>query len=160
MQAIFTFLSTTVTGVLTLTALAVLLLMQLLSARSKPAAVGKTYVAEVWLEWPICRGSTLYRASFRWRWWAIAMMRYHALKLDWILPTHYRASDWSGRAYLERHEYGIFYGLRQPTDFEQVHGVTSVWSPVMPGYSGYSGEHASAHPLNGPRLAELDGVKL
>lgn len=158
MQTILTFLSTSVIGVLTLTALAVLLLLQLLSVRSAP--VGQEHVVEVWLEWPICRGSTMYRASFRYRWWAIAMMRYHALKLDWLLPTHYRASDWSGQSYLEKHEYGIYYGLRQPTEVERLHGVTAVWSTVMPGHPGYSGEHAASHPLSGPRFAELDGIKL
>lgn len=105
------------------------------------------HVVEVWLEWPLCTGSTLYRQRFRSRWMARLAMRAHALQLDLVLPTHWRTTDWSGRPYMERYDYGIRYGLRQPTPQEREVGVPSIWTCEMPGHKNHAGEHREAHPL-------------
>jgi len=122
------------------------------------------FVAEVWLEWPVCRGSTLYRQRFRHHWVAAFFVKAYAKALDFYLPTHYRCSDWSGRPYLESYDYGIHFGVRETTPAEQAK-FCPVWSPVLPGHTGYAGEHASAHPLTqtvglDPCIAELLGCKL
>lgn len=115
------------------------------------------HVVEVWLEWPICTGSTMYRQRFRHRWVAYVAMRAHALMLDMELPTHWRSTDWSGRPCLERYDYGICYGMRRPTEGEREHGVPGIWSCVLPGHEDHAGEHREAHPL---RAQELDGKGL
>jgi hypothetical protein len=109
------------------------------------------WVAEVWLEWPICRGSTMYRQRFRFRWMAYLAVRFHAFLLDAHLPTHYRDTDWSGNPCLYRYDYGIYYGVRKlaASECERFHPF---WSVDLPGSKEYHGEHASAHPLQGAGL--------
>lgn len=115
------------------------------------------HVVEVWLKWSLGQGSTLYRQRFRSRWVALLSLRYRAWLLDVVLPTHWVGEDYYGRRCVYPHEYGIAYGLRSPTADECEHGVAGFWSPALPGCSGFSGEHASAHPL----VTETsDGIKI
>lgn len=109
-----------------------------------------THVVEVWLEWEVCRGSTMYRATANTRWMAWLKVRLAAALLDFLLPRRYRDTDWSGRPCTYRYEYGIHYGVRKPTEHEAKHGVQPRWSYILPGHKGFSGEHSSAHPLDSP----------
>lgn len=132
-------------------------LIRLMQGPSKVRNTG-VYVGEVWLDWFFGRGSTLYRQRFQSRWGAYLFVKAHAILLDWVLPTHYRDTDWSGRPTWHRHEYGIRYGVRRVTPVEAVDGVQSIWSPVLPGTRGSTGEHASAHPFErNPDVIELPG---
>jgi hypothetical protein len=118
------------------------------------------WVAEVWLEWEICRGSTMYRQRFRFRWTAYLAVRLRALMLDLRLPTRYLDTDWSGNYCVFRYEYAIHYGVRRlaGSERERFHAI---WSTELPGTKGYRGEHASAHPLQGAGLCgSTDGFKL
>jgi hypothetical protein len=115
------------------------------ASRRNADAAGE-FVAEVWLEWEICRGSTMYRERFASESRALSEVRKRARLLDWLLPTHYRSEDWFGRPTMERHEYEIRWGVRRITDQERIRGVHPVWSTELPGTEGYTGEHASAHP--------------
>lgn len=115
--------------------------------RTRRAVFGpRKWVAEVWLEWPLCRGSTLYRSSFRWRWLAMLSARWHAWRLDTELPRGWRDIDYLGRPYWEPYEFGVYWGVRRPTPRERRFGAYSIWSPKLPGHKGYRGEHPSAHP--------------
>lgn len=104
------------------------------------------WVSEVWLEWEICRGSTMYRQRFSYRWTAYLATRLHALLLDMVLPSHYWNTDCIGRRCLYRHEYGILYGVRKVLPSEALE-FSPVWSDVLPGHRGHSGEHACSHPF-------------
>jgi hypothetical protein len=111
-----------------------------------PRKVGRgDYVAEVWLEWDICRGSTLYRQRFAYEWQAALFAKLYAMQLDYVLPTHWRTTDYHGRLCWEKYEYGIKFGVRQVTPHER-DNFQLIWSPVMPGHKDYAGEHATAHP--------------
>ena len=112
-----------------------------------------SYVAEVWLEWDICRGSTMYRATAKTRHGAWLKAKIAAMKLDFLLPKFYWDTDWSGRRCRYAYEFGIHFGVRPLTDQEQQHGIRAIWTTVMPGSREFAGEHASAHPWN-----ELDSV--
>lgn len=98
------------------------------------------YVAEVWLEWPICRGSTMYRQRFKSRRAAYLAVRLHAMLLDWHLPRYYWDTDWVGRALQLKHDYGIYYGVRKLNADELEEAVNPVWSTVLPGHTEYQGQ--------------------
>lgn len=102
------------------------------------------YVAEVWLNWEICRGSTLYRARFHRQWQAALAAKFHAVWLDWVLPTHYRAEYSSGRRYWEPYGFAICFGVRAATSLVQ--DRATLWSPHLPGSPRSSSEHAASHP--------------
>lgn len=104
------------------------------------------WVAEVWLEWEVCRGSTMYRQRFSQRWMAYLAVRFHAIVLDGLLPTHYRDIDWSGRPCWYHHEYAILYGVRKVLP-QEAKDFCPVWSEELPGKRGYRGEHPMSHPL-------------
>lgn len=114
------------------------------SGKERGAADDGPSVAEVWLEWPLCRGSTLYRQRFVDDASAERAARRAAQILDDVLPKHYADTDSSGNRILLEHEYGIYWGVRPA-----LAGDTTgrIWSPVLPGRSDYRGEHARAHPL-------------
>jgi hypothetical protein len=119
------------------------------------------YVAEVWLEWPICRGSTLYRASARYKQVAWLKAKIAAMLLDLVLPRFYRDTDWSGRPRRYEFEYGIHFGVRQTTAQEKQEGVRDFLNFSMPGSRRFKGEHSLAHPLNHPlNEAQTRGYKL
>lgn len=103
-------------------------------------------VAEVWLEWPICRGSTMYRQRFSSKWQATLFVRFYALILDWQLPKGWATTDYLGRPTVEAYEFGIAYGIRKLKSQEEV-TFHPVWSVELPGHTGYTGEHALAHPM-------------
>lgn len=105
------------------------------------------YVAEVWLEWEVCRGSTMYRQCFRWKLLAALNAKLHAMLLDGMLPSHYVDRDWSGRPCWYRYEYGIMFGVRKLTAGEAKDGMHAVWTTELPGRAGHAGEHAQSHPL-------------
>lgn len=104
-------------------------------------------VAEIWLEWPVCRGSTLYRRGFQSSTVAKYYVKVYAWLLDSILPRYYRDYDWSGNITSYEYEYGIHYGVRLPAPTEMLE-VHTIWSPFMPGSKDSSGEHWIAHPHN------------
>lgn len=114
------------------------------------------YVAEVWLEWPICRGSTMYRASARYKKLAWLKAKLAAVLLDVVLPRFYWDTDWSGRRCRYAYEYGIQFGVRKVTEQEERDGVHAFWTASMPGSRNFGGEHSLAHPLNQP-LSEVQG---
>ncbi|HDR9105453.1 hypothetical protein [Paraburkholderia sp. A3RO-2L] len=118
------------------------------------------FVAEVWLDWGICRGSTMYRATAKTERRALAKAKLAALQLDLLLPKFYRDTDWSGRPCRLAYDYGIKYGVRKLTAREETEGVTAIWTTILPGYRGHAGEHAAAHPcLDGDGLAAI-GYKI
>jgi len=88
------------------------------------------WVAEAWLEWEICRGSTLYRERFATIKDAERAARRGARCLDYFLPP--------------AEGMGIKWGVRRACEADGNHGI---WSPYMPGSKHYSGEHATVHPL-------------
>jgi hypothetical protein len=109
------------------------------------------YVAEVWLDWEICRGSTMYRQRFENKETAELFAKNAARYLDWILPTHWRTTDWSGRPYFEKYGYAIKFGVRS-IDVVEDKDFQVVWATRLPGQqgitgAGYGGEHREAHPL-------------
>lgn len=103
-----------------------------------------TYVAEVWLEWPICTGSTLYRQRFSSYESATNAVRVAAKLLDECLPRKYRDTDYLGRSIYLDYDYGIHFRVRQATPSDT---TDEIWSPNLPGHREFNGEHASAHPL-------------
>lgn len=134
------------------TVLAVLVLMGLIFAIAKGRFIAPDkegvgdYVAEVWLEWEICSGSTLYRQRFPDVRSAERAVRRAAKKLDGILPTHYRVDSYNGRPQWEKHSFKIQFGVRDIQEQEK-ENFNAIWSPYMPGESKHTGEHATAHPL-------------
>jgi hypothetical protein len=117
------------------------------------------FVAEVWLDWEICRGSTLYRQSFHSKRAAAIYAKLYAVMLDMTLPKYYPAEGWDGRVYYEKYDFEIRFGVRAivPSEVER---FAPIFSKIMPGHSGYSGEHREAHPLLNLDAAKLDGFKL
>jgi hypothetical protein len=89
------------------------------------------WVAEAWLEWDICPGSTLYRERFDTRENAAWAAKAWAKELDWRLP--------------HRDDMGIKWGVRKACEFDT---ERAIWSPYMPGTRNYCGEHRNSHPLN------------
>ncbi len=106
-----------------------------------------SHVAEVWLEWPVCRGSTMYRAQAKTEKGALLKAKLAAVQLDLLLPTSYPDTDWHGRPCRIPYDYGIKFGVRPLTEREQAEGVQAVWTTHLPGTREFAGEHASAHPL-------------
>jgi hypothetical protein len=99
------------------------------------------FVAEVWLEWPICRGATMFRASARTQARALVKAKLRAKLLDLL--------------------FGILYGVRKPTAQEQQVGVVPIWTTVLPGYKGHAGENARSHPVVGDvALLAGEGLKI
>jgi hypothetical protein len=101
-----------------------------LFAPRKPGKGG--HIAEVWLEWDVCRGSTLYRQRFQTQWMAALFAKFYAVQLDWVLPTHWRTTDYCGRPCLEKYAYGLKFGVRPVSEAEAVE-FWSIWSPHLPG---------------------------
>lgn len=114
----------------------------------------KKYVAEVWLEWEICTGSTMYRQRFRSKRIAAVFAKLAAVIIDFNLPTAYRAEYSNGKPYYEKYGFDIRYGVREITDYEKSGNFTPVWSTDMPGTRKHKGEHREAHPLNRTGLDE------
>ena len=114
--------------------------------RQRAADACGDFVAEVWLEWPLCRGSTMYRGRFATAARAETYVRSAARLLDTWLPKTYRAEDCLGRPYREDYEYGIQFGVRALTPHEREHGVSEFLTTRMPGQRGHQGEHRCAHP--------------
>lgn len=116
------------------------------------------HVAEIWLDWGIGRGSTLYRQRFKTERGAYRAVRLRALLLDWALPTHYGATNWSGRRYFEKHEYALQWGIRQISP-QECDEFRQIWSPSLPGDRYFSGEAAAMHPMLTPLdLKDLNEV--
>lgn len=146
-QVTFSFVVFTLAGLLLVLGLGAILFLTHSKQLLKPRRGRQgDWVAEVWLEWEVCRGSTMYRQRFSQRWMAYLAVRFHALVLDGLLPTHYWSTDWSGRPCRYRHEYAILYGVRQvlPAEAQDFHPV---WSEDLPGMRDFSGEHPMSHPL-------------
>ncbi len=128
------------------------------TGRERDAQDDGPFVAEVWLEWEICTGSTLYRQRFSSEKAAERAVRSAAAKLDAVLPTHYVDIDWSGRRVPYKYEYEIRFGVRRAASNES---TARIWSPALPGTQAYSGEHATAHPLLNLRdSVQLSGYKV
>lgn len=119
-----------------------------------------SYVAEVWLEYEICRGSTMYRATAKTERGAKLKAKIAAMKLDLLLPKFYWDTDWGGRPCRYAYEFGIRYGVRQLTEREEKEGVTAFFTTALPGTHGFTGEHASAHPLGEAAQSGLAGFKI
>lgn len=117
---------------------------------------GGTHVAEVWLEWEICRGSTLFRAAYATPARAARAAKLHAWLLHQLLPSHYRAEYSDGRPYLEPYDFEVLWGVRPLVAFEEQNGVTVIWSPLMPGTRSDRGEHRDAHPALSAAKGALD----
>jgi hypothetical protein len=106
--------------------------------------MNKPYVAEVWLEWEICRGSTMVRRKFKHLWTAALFAKIAAMIVDFHLPSYYRAEYSDGEPYLEKYGFEIHYGIRQLGENEI---YCPVWSLVMPGNRRSTAEHREAHPF-------------
>ncbi|KVP75256.1 hypothetical protein WJ96_05730 [Burkholderia ubonensis] len=112
-----------------------------------------SYVAEVWLDWDICRGSTMYRATAKTERGAQLKAKIAAMKLDVLLPKFYMDTDWSGRPCRYAYDFGIKYGARNLTEREEKDGVTAIWTTSLPGTRDFAGEHPDAHPWTEAKLA-------
>jgi hypothetical protein len=111
------------------------------------------WVAEVWLDWEICAGSTMYRQRFKTQFGAYLAVRARAFALDYLLPQVYWDTDWSGNPIRLEHEYSIRYGVRSLSAMER-EAFNTVYSTVLPGEKGCTAEHS------GSRLAILDALRL
>ena len=107
------------------------------------------YVAEVWMEWEICQGSTLYRARFTSPERAAKAASWAARALDDILPHTFTAEYSNGTRYQESLDFALNYGVRKLIGRERTAGVECIWSPAMPGTVNFKGEHPSMHPSLG-----------
>jgi hypothetical protein len=100
------------------------------------------YVAEAFINWEICSGPTLYRARFKTQDEAEFAARGAAWLLDQMLPTGYAARDALNRRYIEPYNFEIKWGLRKGTPAELKPGkFRPVWSPVLRGDPGFSGDY-------------------
>lgn len=119
------------------------------------------HVAEVWLDWGFCRGSTMYRQRFKSKRAAGVYAKLAAMVIDMSLPTHYADTDYSGRRIYEKHEFAIKFGVRLITRDESS-SFTPIWSTTLPGSRGAQGEHAMSHPVFGdaPTRDALSGFKI
>lgn len=90
------------------------------------------HFAEVFLTWYFGRGSVMWRARFVSEQAAQSAAQAHARFLDGVLPTHYRAENWSGRPYMEKHEYGIAWGAGKSAD-RPPEELAPVWRTTLPG---------------------------
>lgn len=122
------------------------------SSYPKAKAAGE-WVAEVWMDWEICSGSTLYRQRFNTKWGAYLAVRARAFGLDFLLPRTYWDTDWSGKPIQLAYEYSIHYGVRCLSEMER-EGFNTVYTTVLPGEKGCTAEHS------GYRLAILDSLQL
>jgi hypothetical protein len=104
------------------------------------------HVAEVWLDWGIGRGSTMYRSSACSLRLASLKMKLAALVLNLVLPTFYWGPSRTGRPVRYKHDFTICFGARQLAAIELKDGVKTVWTVSMPGSRGFAGEPAHAHP--------------
>jgi hypothetical protein len=136
-----------VSGLLCLVVIACLLFM-LLPWFLKPGKGQGEHVAEVWLEWSLGRGSTMYRQRFATQKQAYRYVRGYAWVLDLMLPSHYSSTDRSGRRISLSYDMSLNYGVRVATEDEQK-DFRTVWSPGMPGTPSFSGENAGVHPVFG-----------
>lgn len=143
---------------LALTLASVLYIARAIGARRARRNLQGNWVAECWLEWEICTGSTLYRSRFSTPSAAAAAVRRRARMLDWLLPRMYVCEYSSGRKYLEEYGFEIRYGVRPLSPEELKNGVREIWSPQMPGTAGDRGEHRQAHPLS--LKGDLAGYKV
>lgn len=137
------------TALLCLLFFAVALLSIRRELRARAADKAGPFVAEVWLDWPICRGSTMYRARFSTQHRAYLAAKSHAVWLDFLLPSAYRAEYSNGRPYWEPYEFAIRFGVRELTEREKINGVSSMWTATLPGLAGHAGEHREGHPSMG-----------
>lgn len=112
------------------------------------------FVAEVWLEWSLGRGSTMYRQRFTTQKKAYYFVRLYAWLLDMSLPNAFRAQGRSGPIWVP---YGmdIKYGVRKISESER-HVFNIVWTNGMPGQRDYAGEHQSLHPVFGDKAMSND----
>ena len=114
------------------------------------------FVAEVWLEWDICRGSTMYRQRFATEKSAARFVKLYAWVLDFMLPKGYMSTDYVGRPKVYAHEFDIRFGVRKLVDGEGIN-FHPIWTTTMPGYSGHRGEPAQAHPFDRDYSDVLNG---
>lgn len=104
------------------------------------------FVAEVWLDWGIGRGSTMYRSTAKYQHLAALKARVATILLDLLLPKCFWGQSRTGRTVRYTHDFCIRYGVRQATALEQKEGVTAIWTCSMPGEPNFTGEPAAAHP--------------
>ena len=103
----------------------------LLLCLSKPSPRNKgDFVAEVWLKWEICAGSTLYRQNFKTQWVAHIFAKLYAIILDGLLPRVYFSEGWGGGLIKNKYEYGISYGVRKMTEAERNGSFYRIYSPI------------------------------
>jgi len=88
------------------------------------------WVAEVWLDWELCRGSTLYRERFDDFDDAGTSAKKAAKDLDWVLANRV---------------FGIRWGVRRASKADN--GLP-IWSPHLPGSRNFCGERFEFHPFN------------
>ena len=106
------------------------------------------WVAEVYLNWEICRGSTMYRQRFRTKEGAARFARFHAWILDRLLPRYYFTEGWSeGSRVRNTYDFAICWGVRRLVGHETTR-FSTVWATTMPGASDFHGEHRDGHPRN------------
>ena len=114
------------------------------SPRSDPNG---RYVAEVWLEWEICRGSTMFRSRADTLVKAKAAAQRAARLADLWLPSAYRAEYSDGRPYSEPYGFEIKWGVIDTQKFPGKMWKDVPLTLVLPGRPGYTGEHRMCHPL-------------
>lgn len=120
-----------------------------------------THVVDIWLDWEICTGSTMFRSAYATQARAVEAANYFAQLLDDRLPRTYSAEMCDGSKYREEYNFSIKWGIRQATEGERNHGVRRIWTSAMPGTTRHHGEHWMAHPFNDAKLSgDVTGFKL
>lgn len=114
----------------------------------RPGSNRGEHIAEVWLTLKGGRGSTMYRQRFDTLLFAKLYVKLYAFVLDMHLPTHYTVLDAEGNEVLKKHNYGIRFDVRPTTVGEYGAWFETVWTTVLPGESGFSGEAATHHPVS------------
>lgn len=113
----------------------------------KPGKNSKgNFVAEIWLVWPVCRGSTMYRQRFRWEWQARLFARFYALVLDGQLPRGWQTTDYEGYTVHEAYDFEICFGVRPMTPAEEK-SFTALWATALPGSAVQPVKQASANAV-------------
>ncbi len=112
--------------------------------RKTPTSEGD-WVAEAWWQYPHVRGETLYRARLRSRWAASLASRLHWMYLRVALPSHYPSMA-DLRPIELPYPGQLQCGVRK-VSLPERQRFKPVWTALMPGMVGFTGERAQDHPL-------------
>ena len=105
------------------------------------------FIAEVWLDWEVTRGSTMYRQTFESELAAQFFAKFYAAALDTILPRGWPTQDWLGRPFFDAYKFSIKCGVRSLAPSEAESGVVAFFCNHMPSTGLSRSEHFFSHPM-------------